>query len=217
MSVSQERFKETTHHLNQISDGEWRVIMTKCKKHINIRLRHKRASGAHGEKNLGMSAFDYYFGTAIDKLYSGIWDWKFEKFTILEQLIRMIDSMISEVVRKYKAHHNKGTEENPKEVFELNYLDIEQTFYDLKDSKLIEPLEDDEGYYEEMIKTISEAVKGDDELEQYFLCVMEDMDVNGISNELNWPKTKVYKTTEKIQRRVRSYIKYNGKYGKDEQ
>lgn len=154
-----------------------------------------------------MSAFDFYFGTALTKLYEGVWDWKFEKFSILEQFIRIIDSMISEVVRKYKVRHSHDTEASSQKFFEIDYHDIESSFYALSDPDQSEPLDEPDDYYNEMLDTVTAAIEGDDELEDYLFCIMEGMNADEISDKLNWPKRKVYKTTEKIQRRVKSYIK----------
>lgn len=207
MSIPEQRFIEVTQRLNEISDGEWRIVIKKCKDHIRLRLKQKCATGAHSEKNLGMSAFDFYFGTALTKLYEGVWDWKFEKFSILEQFIRIIDSMISEVVRKYKVHHSHDTEASSQKFFEIDYHDIESSFYALSDPDQSEPLDEPDDYYNEMLDTVTAAIEGDDELEDYLFCVMEGMNADEISDKLNWPKRKVYKTTEKVQRRVKSYIK----------
>ena len=181
MKLSEERFIEVTRRLNEISDAEWKIIIQKCKKHIRLRLFQKCATGAHSEKNLGMKPFDFYFGSAIDKVYTGVWDWKFEQFSIQDQLIRIIDSMISEVVRKYKVHNNPGNVDIPKEIFELNYEDIESSFYSLSDPDQVQPLDVEDDYYDEMLSTVSKAIEGDDELESYFLCVMDGMDATAIS------------------------------------
>jgi len=107
--------------------------------------------------------------------------------------------MISNVVRQYKI--------DQKRAFKLTYDDIEHTFYDLTDTDQCIPLEDDQEYYNSMINTIESAISGDNDLECYFLCIREGMNVDAIAKELNWPTNKVYKTTEKLQRRVRSYVK----------
>lgn len=213
MSVSDQRFIEVSKRLNEISDGEWKIVIKKCKDHIRLKLNQKCATGAHSEKNLGMKAFDHYFGTAIEKIYDGVWDWKFEKFSILEQLIRMINSMISEVVRKYRVHHDRGDEHYPKEVFEICYEDVESSFYGLSDPDEVEPLEAGESHYDKMLESVTNAIDGDDELESYFLCVMDGMNASEIGEKMDWSIKKVYKTTEKLQREVRSYIK-TGSNGK---
>ena len=213
MSVSDQRFMEVSKRLDEISDGEWKIVIKKCKEHIRLKLKQKCATGAHSEKNLGMKAFDYYFGQAIEKIYAGVWDWKFEKFSIIEQLIRIINSLISEVVRKYKLYHDKGEEDFPKEIFEINYVDIESSFYGLNNPDEVESLEVKEDYYDKMLEDVINAIDGDSELENYLLCVMDGMNTSEIAKKMKWPIKKVYKTTEKLQRRVRSYLKNinNGK------
>src|SRR4051812_5729098 len=94
--------------LNEITRDAWTTALMKCHGHMNLRLQGKTASGAHCQQRLGMEAKDYYMGEAIKSIYEGTWDWKYDQYPIDEQLIRIIDSMISEQVRKYKVEVKRG-------------------------------------------------------------------------------------------------------------
>ena len=56
--------------------------------------------GAHSESNLGDNAFNHYIGEALCKIYDD-WTWK-EDLSFTEQLIVIIDSLISHEVEKFK-------------------------------------------------------------------------------------------------------------------
>ena len=105
--------------LKAISRSEWKQALGKCYSHLKLKLYGKIDKGAHCESRLGIHAFDFYTGQALTSLFEGKWNWDFGKFTIEEQLIRIIDSMISEQVRKYRLEVKNGG--NP-----ITYMDNQQ-------------------------------------------------------------------------------------------
>lgn len=207
MSISEERFLDIRQQLSKVTDNDWKEIFYKCESHINQRLKYYQIHGAHSEKELGMSVFDFYFGEAFEKIQEGIWEWKYEQYTLLQQFIRIIDSMISEVVRKYKNKEKKP--------FDIKYLDIESTFHSLTDGEQPLPLDPPDDDYESLISSISEAISGNTELEDCFFYIMEQKKPQEIAEELNWDIKKVYKRTEQIKTKTKEYMNkkrevYNG-------
>ena len=98
---------EVLDKLHRVIEKEWAGVMKVCKEHINMKVRHKTLFGAHSQVRLGMDPFQFYFHEALTKLYEGVWDWQYEKFSLLEQMKRIIDSIISEEVRKSKTAKEK--------------------------------------------------------------------------------------------------------------
>ncbi len=107
MSTSEQR-EQISQRLLQVTEPEWKSILKKCYTHVGFRLGKKLKWGAHSEQRLGMPAHDFYTTNAISGLFSFKWYWKFEKFTLEKQLIRIIDSMISTEVEKYKIEQRKN-------------------------------------------------------------------------------------------------------------
>lgn len=192
------RLEKVLKRLTQITEGEWKVIIAKCTEHIRLRLRHRQQMGAHSPQNLGMPAVDYYFQNAVEKLYDGTWDWKFEKYTLEEQFIRIIDSMISEEVRKYKTKKSQEVKifykENIRE-FET-YLDI----YTPEETKEIEE------QFQNFIDIIEQAINGDEDLELMFILIQEGKSTDEICQELDWDKRKLYKARARLKSKTKSSV-----------
>lgn len=179
----------------KLSDDDLRVAFKKCKNHIKIRLKQKTLYGAHTEKNLGENPLDYYFDLAFEKLLSGAWEWKYGR-TLSAQLIRIVDSRISKEVEKVKT--NKHRE------FQLDYEDIEQTFYNL--GEMSDDIEAFESDYENKIKLIEEAIVDDNELVDFFEAVREEYKAVEIAELLGKTTKQLGKIKERLLRRVNSHI-----------
>lgn len=181
--------------LTEVSEDQWRVIMLKCKKLINQRTYGRTTYGAHCEARLGVEPFDYYFKGAVEKLYEGIWDWKFEEYSLTDQLLRIIGSMVSDEVRKYRKEHEKG--EAP------SFISFEEVInlvgFDPEDDLTQEEFE---AVCDRQIQAIEEAVEGDIDMENLFLLKLEGKTSNEICEELEWKKSKLYKVTEKMKNRT---------------
>lgn len=195
------RLEQVLQQIDKVSDDEWRVYAKKCKDHINLRLGNKTAYGAHSEKNLEMSPFDFYFTGAYTKIMEGVWDWKFEKYTLLEQLIRIIDSMISEEVRKYKtakAHTIKVYNVGEHDLFDHIISDLD-----------VEPTEENEQEFTRQIEIIKQAVDGDEELELFHICIESQMKYPEIAEEMKIDVKRAYKLGEKLKEKTRKLIPVN--------
>jgi hypothetical protein len=191
------RIEQVLQLINKVSDDDWRIYAKKCKDHINIRLGNKTVYGAHSEKNLDMSPFDFYFTGAVTKIIDGTWDWKFESYTLLEQLKRIIDSMISEEVRKYKTPKAQSVK-----IYSLGELDL---FDHIISDFDIEPNEENENEFIRQIEIVKQAINGDKELELFHLCIECQMKYPEIAQEMQIDIKKAYKLGEKLKEKIRKF------------
>lgn len=194
-----DRLKKVLNKLTQVTDDEWKVIIAKCSEHISLRLKHRQQMGAHSPQNLGMPAIDYYLQNAIKKLYEGTWDWQFEKYSLEEQLIRMIDSMISEEVRKYKTDKSQAVR-----IFYKDDISEYETYLDIYDP---EDIKEREEQFQNFINTIEQAIEGDEDLELLFILIHEGKSLDEICEELEWKKQKLYKLIDKLKTKTKSFVK----------
>lgn len=190
---------KTLKKLSEISEKEWLEVSKRCKKHISIRVGQKTLFGAHHHSNLKMSAFEYYFSTSVEKLYSGTWEWKFEKYSITEQLIRIIDSLISEEVRKYKV--KKGTENTTVYIDDSSIGTLLMNLHSDEDFEAIEI------HNKNLFDHISEAINDKFELQYILECIREGKSYDEISAETGFDKKKLYKSLESIKQITRTYFK----------
>mgnify|MGYP000645308201 CR=1 FL=1 len=188
------RKKLVLDKLEQVEEEEWLVVLEKARKHIEIRIKGRTKYGAHSEENLGMDAIDCYVGETIKRLYEGIRDWKFETRSLEVEFIRIIDSIISEEVRKIK--------DKPEDATKIISVD--------PDSFLIEDVEQSEEnvekLYEEQVTTIFDAISGDEVLEEIFLLIHDGKTYDEIAKKLDIPKSKIYRAVDKIKRKVKSNL-----------
>lgn len=125
--------KEILEHLNAISDSDWLDVIDKLTTYVHFKLKGRTLFGAHSEQNLGGNPVDYYVDEAIGKLFSLEWKWQYDKYSLLEQLQRVVGSMISTNVEKFKAK-----KENITLMEEDKLISMEK--YEINDSE--------DGYYE---------------------------------------------------------------------
>lgn len=163
--------------------------------HVKARLRFRSRwdrtkSGAHGPKNLGMPAVDYYVGESIKRLYdpSG-WDWKFERFTLAEQLIRIANKLISDKVTAYKERAQPSFVDE--DISEIKDLDIEDEIDDER-QKLCDIV------IEEALKVSQD----DDNLNYFTIRYFEEATYEIIASEMNLNVEAVYALRKKLVRRL---------------
>lgn len=181
--------------LIEVPEKEWLVAMAKCRDHIKLKLKRKTLTGAHSSATLSMPAADYYINTAIQKLYEEDgWDWKFEKYTLPEQLIRIINSMISEQVRKFKVEKAN----NP-----IIQVTDDERIFEANDIITDEEAAEKEAVIDEFLELTEAAIQGDDNLEMLYLHLMEDKGYPEIANEMNMDIKKIYKLAERLKEKVR--------------
>jgi hypothetical protein len=169
--------------------------------HVKARLRFgslidRTKSGAHGPKNLGMEAIDFYVGESIKRLYDPDgWDWKFEQFTLSQQLCRIANKLISDKVTDYKNKLPNAPQFEGSDISD-NYTLCDPSSEDYKDHE------------QQATKVIEYAIKvsADDENLQYFVMrYFEGADYNVIGKEMSLTLEHVYALRKKLVRRLMSY------------
>ena len=187
--------------LQALSSEEVSDAIKQLTHHISARLRlhslfDRTKSGAHGEKNLGMNAIDYYVGESIKRLYDPKgWDWKFESYTLSEQLIRIANKLISDKVANFKKKQQNLPVIDEWDVSEIHNINqIAQ-----------ENIEGNEEVYSKLIDLAFEVSKDDDNL-YYFTCrYFESADYPLIATEMSLPINQVYVLRKKLIRRLSNY------------
>ncbi|MFR3216430.1 MAG: hypothetical protein ACLTWE_08030 [Dysgonomonas mossii] len=188
-----ENDNEILERLHAIPDKEWVDIIDKLTRYVFFKLKAKTLFGAHSEENLGIDPINYYVDTAIEKLFSLEWKWQFEKFTILEQLQRIVGSLISANVEKYKT-----AKENQVLLVDNEVLAV-----------IADKLSDDE-YNDEQYELFKEALhecsKDDDELQFYVMALEECNSFDEMEEVTGFEKSKLYVLQKKMTRRIKSYL-----------
>src|SRR5690606_16210184 len=185
-SKNQERFA-------RVSEDEWKVALHKSKIHIKWRLKQKMKRGAHSSINLGGDPVDHYLGIGYEKLLAGEWEWK-EKFTLSEQMIRVIDSYITKEVNKYKTK----VKNDPEIVYDD---DLVASFYDTKPEDAND--EEELAKYNEMVSSTERAVQDDYDLAIFWECIKEGKKREQIAEILEKKPKQVDKLREKLFQKAR--------------
>ena len=188
-----EYYKQNQDRITSLSERDWKVALKKCKDHIKWKLRQKTLSGAHSASRLGVDPVDHYLGISYEKILSGEWEWK-DEFSLVEQMIRIVDSYISAEVEKKKT--------KKEESLKIGYKDIESEFYDLAEPP--DSLEE-EGIFAERLKIINDAIKGDSQLELFMEAVKEGMKRSDVAAMLDLQPRQLDKVRERLFRKVRTY------------
>lgn len=177
------RKKQIQFELDKISHQEWDEICTRCKFFLKNKLFNKTSYGAHSEKELGLPAVDYYFNESVAKIFSFDWEWKFEKFEIVEQIIRISGSLISKNVDSYKRRSREG------------FVDIEfndNIAFDVFDEV------DDDNELDKLLECIERILEGDDLLQIHWESIKEGLKSSEIAEIFEKPVKYVYRQNEKL-------------------
>lgn len=187
--------------LEEVSDLEWKLALIKCEEHIDNRIKMKTLYGAHTANNLGVDAKEYYMNFAEDALFFGHWQWK-DNFDLSEQLIRIIDSRITTVVKSYKNRKLKNEKKIEEglvpETIEIEFRDIEVDFYSLCSDDEFDISKAEE--YELKIKEIERIIKShkDPNIDFLWECIKEGKKRNEISELLEITPKQLDKIREKL-------------------
>ena len=188
-----ERLSQVLSKLHQITELEWETTAKKCRKHIHLRIKpFQRRKGAHSERTLGMPVFEYYFGEAVGKLYTGAWDWKFEQYSLLDQLVRIIDSLISHAVEKYNTAKSRSLLIEYRE----SLAEIETTA-DVFEEKFENLAEDNQ------IKILEDLAESNLNWTQLIYYLKKGLKASQIAQEMDLNIKSVYKMTEKLYAKAR--------------
>lgn len=187
--------------LQGLSDDEVAEALRQLTHHVKARLRFgskadRTKSGAHGEKYLGMNAIDFYVGESVKRLYDpNGWDWKFEKFTLAEQLMRIANKLISDKVADYKEKKDElpvFDERDAGDIYDLQEIAA-------NDSK------GNEDVYSKLIQLAHNVSKADDDLQYFVLRYFEKASFATIAKEMNVEIEKIYVLRKKLVRRLVDY------------
>lgn len=188
-----EYYKKNQNRIALVDEANWKVALKKCKEHIRWKLKQKTLSGAHSASRLGADPIEHYLGIAYEKILIGEWEWK-KEYSLVEQMIRIIDSYISTEVEKKKT--------KKEESLKVEYIDIDKEFYDLVDPP---DSVQEEALYAEKLQKIENAIKGDSQLELFLDSVKEGMKRADIAELLDLRPRQFDKVRERLLRRVRTY------------
>jgi len=187
--------------LQELSNDEVATALKQLTHHVKARLRFRSKwdrtkSGAHGEKNLGMTAIDFYVGESVKRLYDpNGWDWKFEKFTLTEQLMRIANKLIS-----YKVEEYTNKKDSMPVIDERDAGDI----YDLEETAK-DNVSGNEEIYSKLIQLAHEQSKDDDNLQYFTIRYFEKASFRTIAEEMNVPIEQVYVLRKKLVRRLMNF------------
>lgn len=197
------RREHILNKLQELSHEEVAEAIRQLTHHVKARLRFnslkdRTKSGAHGEKNLGMNAIDYYVGESVKRLYSPEgWDWKFEKYTLAEQLMRIANKLIPYKVEDYINKKDK-----------LPVFD-ERDAGDIYDLKQIanENIAGNEEVYLKLIQLAHEQSKDDDNLHYFTIRYFEHASFEIIAAEMSLTIEQIYVLRKKLVRRLMNFKK----------
>lgn len=187
--------------LHELPEEEIAEALRQLTHHVQARLRFgspadRTKSGAHGSKNIGMDAIDYYVGEAVRKLYEPEgWDWKFEERTLAEQLMRIANKLISDKVADYKDKKDGLPVFADKDVGDINVLK----------RRVEEESERNDEQLDKLIQLAHDLSKDDDNLQYYTLRYFEKADAETIAMEMNITPKQVYALRKKLVRRLMGY------------
>jgi hypothetical protein len=177
-----------------VSRTEWDDIIRICYNHMKLKLGNKVLNGAHSESRLGLNPYDYYFGEAVTALYKGRWEWKYHSFTLKDQIIRVIDSMISEQVRKYKIE---------KKNIKVSSLPQEQLA--MFDGAVIDP--DTEDLNNKCCHALDTACANNEKFIEFIKLKKNGVSYDDITTKMNCSKEEAYQMLETISRRANKILR----------
>lgn len=189
-----EKDKEILEHLDAIPHSEWLDVVDKLTTYVHFKLKGRTLFGAHSEQILGSNPIDYYVDEAIGKLFSLEWKWQFNKYSLVEQLQRIVSSMISTNVEKFKVKKENITLMEEDKLISLVKSDIN---------------EEENDYYEVFKLALEECSKDDDDLQLYVMALDECVSFDEIVEATGFEKKRLYVLQKKMTRRVTTYLKTN--------
>jgi DNA-directed RNA polymerase specialized sigma24 family protein len=188
---------EISKRLRAISMAEWESVIKKCYGHVKLKLMNKTLTGAHCEQRLGMVATDFYVGTTYKALFEGSWQWQFEKYDLPTQMIRIINSLISNEVRKYKTEKKQNKQ--------LPLLRVNDEFDNLEDDEA-DYTPDDSTYIEKCSIALAKACLGKPRYVEFIKLKKEGKSFKDIADIMQCTADEAYQMMETIARRARKIL-----------
>lgn len=196
-------FKQNNERIKDIASEEWIEAIHKCRSAVKNRIKGRTKYGAHSELTLGGKAEEVYTGKAIDLLLEGRWEFK-KEFSLTDQLIRIVGSLISTNVEKQDNIRDKP--------LELSYIgensNIVDEFYN--EELQFEELEvEEKKKLEKQFSIIENFAKTDSEYFEFFECVCEQLRPYEIAELMGKDVKSIYRLTETFKKKARKEIKKN--------
>lgn len=166
--------------LSKVSEKEWTDTLNALYGFVGNKCKWYMAEGALSERSLGEDAISHFAHEAILKLWDCCWEWK-EEYTLFEQLKRIIGSLISEEIRKYKLRGGKDP-------------------LALKENIGINEEKDD--FRDEFREWMTLVAEGDDDLETYVKAVLSCRSSQEIADEMGIDVKDVYNLTKRLKRKL---------------
>ena len=188
-------YQSNQRRLELVSEEEWVIALEKSRKHLKLRIKQKTLYGAHSEENLGDDPYDYYTSFAYEAILSGRWEWKSE-FSLADQMIRIINSRISEEVEKVKREKSA--------VLEIEYVDIEDELYNVG-VPAYDPSREEAEEWERQVRTIEDAIVGDDNLIFFWTCIKDGYKRVETADLMDLKPRQLDKVRERFVRTVRNH------------
>lgn len=179
---------------------QWAAALDKCRKHVRIRIARRTAFGAHSSLRLGEDPITFYVTFAYEAILSGLWEWK-DEYTLSQQMIRIVNSKISEEVRKFEDEEEKV----PKliagdEIDEMFYGDDPLTGeLDMVREILIN----------KQISVIEESIHDHDDMKNFWECVKEGMTRMEIAEYMEKTPKQIGKLRERFLEKIRNSPYFN--------
>lgn len=167
------------NRLLQVTDQEWKAVFNSLYKFAAYRCRGRMSSGALSERQLGEPAVEHFTHEAISKLWTCQWEWN-HLLSLEEQLKRIVVSMISEAIRKYKS--NSQPDSVP-----LNENIVAVTEDGGKDE------------FREWLRLVAE---GDNDLERYVEALIACNSPREMASMLNVSPKEIYNMTKRMKRKL---------------
>lgn len=181
--------------LEAVSEKEWMASLAKCRSHLRFKLKQKTLYGAHSEKNLGGDPYDYYISFAYDAILSGRWEWK-SKFSLTEQMIRIMNSRITEEVEKVKREKSAA--------LEVKYVDIVDELYNVG-VPAYDPSQEEAEKWETQIQKVEASIAEDDVLKFFWDCIKEGHKRVETAALMDLKPRQLDKVRERFVRTVRNH------------
>lgn len=172
--------KRQIEKLSKVSDKEWNDTLKALYSYVGYKCKWYMSEGALSERNLGEDAISHFVHEAILKLWYCSWEWK-EEYSLYEQLKRIICSLISEEIRKFKQRAGK-------DLLTLN--------------ENIGTNDDNDDFRDEFREWMTLVAEGDVDLEAYVKAVIACPSSKDIAEEMGIDVKDVYNLTKRLKRKL---------------
>ena len=148
--------------------------------YVGYKCKWYMSEGALSERSLGEDAISHFSHEAILKLWDCSWEWK-DEYSLYEQLKRIIGSLISEEIRKFKLRGEK----NPQTLDEK-----------------VGTNEENDDFRDEFREWMALVAEGDGDLEAYVRAVIACPSSKDIAEEMGIDVKDVYNLTKRLKRKL---------------